>query len=942
MLGKLFEVEGIGAFDLKGFDQTISLVRVVREQRAESRFRAIFGESGENIVGREHELGILKQTWERARSGIGETMLLVGEAGIGKSRLLEEFLAKCVEHRTTDVVRLNCSPYFNRSAFLPVIDRISQDAKLQPDDDEGAVVKKVRSLLVARQNFDVETSLPVYAALVSPSAPEAKDVTSLPPQEQRDLTTQVLVDAIRARASVRPVLLVVEDAHWLDPSTTQLLDRFVATCSDIPLMVLVTHRPEWSSGWSENYSNISTINLRRFDRDQVAKLINQMTGNHPEEDLLENILERTDGVPLFVEEVARVIFTSGREASSSVPPTLQGALMARLDAVTDKAKQAALTASVIGREFDLALVRAATGQTTAETHDCLEELQRQGLVFESGVRRGLFVFRHALIRDTAYQSMLSSTRRAQHAAVASALMTLRPAEVERSPELVARHLTEAGDYAAAFDRWRLATERSLARSASAEAVSHAEETVRMAKALGEGLTTEKIVAQTLLGRSYESIGRLQEALKILYRSAQEARSISDFKLFADAAYYYSEANLMANDSIEIASALCLEAMKVLPAEEEFLRCRIMSQLSRCMILEGKFTESSVFSRQAIELAGKLGDDKAKFSVMMARFMAPLIAKEKEEVQEWRSRLNEMQEVAERLGDTDRGRNFTINLFISAEMGDRERVERSLNELLVIGKERKHPQLHWVERHGRAMLAILDGDFDRAEALSKDAFAIGKTTHGPQVEGVYSVQMFTIRREQARLHEVAPVMKRLLDDNPEDQAWKPGFALIAAELGYLEAAQRILTEMSEAGFDLPLDAMYSTTLAYLAEVAVAVGDAKVAEEIYSLLLPYEDCTITAGVTTVCNGAAGRMLGSVAAFLGDLDVARRHFDRALELDSAMRAKPWIAHTKAEFARALRMRGRKEDVATADQMEGEALEISRQLGMISLASNIEGKRN
>ncbi|MCX8954974.1 tetratricopeptide repeat protein [Ruegeria sp. NA] len=234
---------------------------------------------------------------------------------------------------------------------------------------------------------------------------------------------------------------------------------------------------------------------------------------------------------------------------------------------------------------------------------------------------------------------------------------------------------------------------------------------------------------------------------------------------------------------------------------------------------------------------------------------------------------------------------------------------------------------------------MDGHFVQAEKHATEAVKIGRKTHGEHVEGVFGVQMFTIRREQNRLHEVAPVIKKLMTDSPEDISWKPGFGLIAAELGYTEPARKILNEMAENGFDLPPDAMYSTTLSYLADICVAVGHPDHAQTLYGMLQPYEDLTITAGATTVCTGAAARRLGNLATVLKDWEIAEKMFRKAIEIDTRMNCPPWIAHSKAAYASALRQQGRASDLELAFQLEGEALAISQKLSMVSLKSKLEG---
>jgi tetratricopeptide (TPR) repeat protein len=246
-------------------------------------------------------------------------------------------------------------------------------------------------------------------------------------------------------------------------------------------------------------------------------------------------------------------------------------------------------------------------------------------------------------------------------------------------------------------------------------------------------------------------------------------------------------------------------------------------------------------------------------------------------------------------------------------------------------------IQWIARHGRAMQAILDGDFATAEQHAEAALAMGRWTLGEQVEGVYGIQMFTIRREQGRLAEVAPVIKRFVDENPDRAAWRPGFALIACDLGFQKPAQRILDELAAAEFAFPLDGKHSTTLAYLAEVCVSLQDEARAQQLYALLTPYRDLTVTAGVTTVCYGATGRYLGALAGVLGDWDAAEEHFEAALAINRAMRAWPWLAHTRYAYAEMLRRRRRPGDAMRAHALTAEVLETAIRLDMVALRDKL-----
>lgn len=938
-LHRIFEFETLGQVELKGFDAPRTLLQVKSERSAESRFRASHGDDGGSaMIGRDYEKGFLLQSWARAQSGRGEVVLLAGEGGIGKSRLTEDFLAEVTANGQADIIRLNCSPYLTSSPFHPVTQRISQDAGVAPDFDDEQILSHVRKLLQAREGLDWQRVLPVFAALVAPRSTVARTVLDLPPQEQRDLTIQTLIHTVKVRSGVSPVILCVEDAHWIDPSTQALLERFKAICADLPLMTLITHRPGWALGREEGDAHVQTVQLRRFDPADVATLVQKITGKAPDEALIATIFEKTDGVPLFVEELTRAMVAAGDHGNVRVPSSLKGALMARLDAVSPEAKQVALTGSVIGREFELSVLEAAMAAAGDDIQARLDELSRTGMIFESGHNRDHFVFRHALIRDTAYQSMLSATRREQHANVARALMQVRAAEVERRPELVARHLSEAENWQAAYDKWKSATEMALARSASQEAMSHAKETLGAAAKLVSKTGIEEIRGKILIGRSHDSLGELRHGIAALEDAYVAAHKAGQVELAADAAFYFADSLMMSSERHGDAIKLCRAALNDLPDHDEVRRCGLMSQLARAHSFIGQYAESAWFGRQAMELAAKLGDHKAQFSVMMVRFGAPFVARKGSEACNWRENLEAMHRVAEKLGSIDQGRDRTLSLFVGAEMADRQLMDHSLELLTEISKKDNHLQLYWVQRHASAMVAIMEGDFELAERRATEAVEIGRKTHGEHVEGVFGVQMFTIRREQGRLHEIAPVIKRLMSENPEDVAWKPGFGLIAAELGYTEAAERILNEIAEHGFDLPADAMYTTTLSYLADICVAVDHQEHARSIYDLLAPYEDLTITAGATTVCAGAAARRLGSLAALQKDWKTAERMFEKAIEIDTSMKSPPWIAHSKAAYAAAMRRRGSLHDVERAFALEVDALAIARKLGMVSLRSTLE----
>jgi tetratricopeptide (TPR) repeat protein len=285
------------------------------------------------------------------------------------------------------------------------------------------------------------------------------------------------------------------------------------------------------------------------------------------------------------------------------------------------------------------------------------------------------------------------------------------------------------------------------------------------------------------------------------------------------------------------------------------------------------------------------------------------------------------------------RAFSLDAYISLELGNRARVDRSLATLGELGQVQQRLVHQWISRQGAAMQAILDGNFRAAEILSREGLKLGRLTSGDgQSDGIYGMQMFSIRREQGRLAEVAPVVKRLLDENPDDKAWLPGFALIAADLGFHEPARRRLRELAETGFELPFDAKRSASLSYVAEAAVQLGDTDAAERLYELMSGYRHMTITAGIVTVCYGAASRFLGILAAALGEFQQAEEHFEHALEMNERIGARPWLAHTKAQYALLLRRRGGKGVSERAEKLANEAWETAAELDMVLLKRKLQ----
>jgi class 3 adenylate cyclase/tetratricopeptide (TPR) repeat protein/ABC-type transport system involved in cytochrome c biogenesis ATPase subunit len=938
LAGQSFEIESLGSQELKGFKSPIAFFAVRGEREVESRFDAAHPSVLSKFVGRTSEIGMLLDRWELVKVGQGQAVFVSGEAGIGKSRLVDALEERLHENQH-ELIRLQCSPYHATSAFYPIIQRLSRFAGFSPADDQTMRAEKFRSIL-KRYGENPSDVGSIYAELLSLDVGEFK-LLDLSAQQRKELIVQTLANRLLLAAKVAPVLFVVEDAHWIDPSTSEVLKQVVSRLHSAAILVVVTHRPEWTADWATGLAQVTTLAIGRLTKQQIRELIESMVADVPVQ-LAERIAERTDGVPLFVEELTRSILESGKAASLNVeiPDSLQGSLMARLDRLTAVAKEVAQVASVIGREFDRGLLSKVAGLDDRALDGALHQLMSTQLVVVGGVVRDALIFRHALIQDTAYQSLLSRRRRYYHEAIAKVLIDAYPDLVVTQPELIAQHYVKAQKIELALPYWMKAGQRALRRSANYEAVDHFQNALAMAEDLsGQARQKEVLEASLKLGEALAAAGRVSDSVAKYRLTAQLAREAGDTKAFIRSALGFDVAQFLSAQPLAESLQLITEAMGKIESNDQRSRCQLLSRLARAHSLVGDSKNSAKCHKEGVNLARRLGDKNSLFEFSVLSFLTPTTVKSITESNDRTARVDELNRLSADINDDDaRGRALTIDVYVSTELGNRARANRAVEGLEELGTLRQRLNILWLARMARAMMAILDGRFTTAEALAGEALALGRQTHGAEVEGVYGMQMFTIRREQCRLSEVAPVVKHFIEENPDETTWLPGFALIAADLGYHDAAQRRLSELARTGFAMPLDAKRSASLSFISEVAVSLGDREAAQTIYDLMLAYKNMTITAGVATVCFGAASRYLGMLSAALGNFEKAAEHFEHALEMNAASGSRPWLAHAQAEYANLLLKIGGKKAVERAMLLSEQAWAIATELDMVRLKKRLQ----
>ncbi|MEZ2126833.1 MULTISPECIES: AAA family ATPase [unclassified Sinorhizobium] len=513
LLGALFEVEDLGVQPLKGITMPVRAFRVLGPGRAASRFEALHVKELAPIVGRDAELALLLDRWRRAKAGEGQVVLLSGEPGIGKSRIVLA-LREALAQEPVAVLNHFCSPYHMNSALFPVIGQLERAAGLAREDGpEEKLIKLEMFLKPYAERLD-EDARTLMAALLSLPVATGHPVLDLPPERRKQLTFEVLLQLFDAQCGQQPVLAVYEDVHWIDPSTMEHLDILTGRVEGLRALAVITFRPEFSPPWI-GHSHVTSLSLSRLVRGDVAMIAGRVAGGKVlPKAVLSQITSKTDGIPLFVEELTKTVLESGLlqdrgdrlelikvPAALAIPSTLQDSLMARLDRLAP-AKELAQIGACIGREFDHDLLAAVSPLQEPTFSEALARLVGSDLVFRRGQPpNATYAFKHALIQDVAYATLLKSRRVQLHARIAAALEAQFPAIVERQPELLAHHLSEAGIHGRAIDWWLRAGRSARQRSANKEAIGHLTKALIMLKdaAPGEARERQELEIQVALG-----------------------------------------------------------------------------------------------------------------------------------------------------------------------------------------------------------------------------------------------------------------------------------------------------------------------------------------------------------------------------------------------------------------------------------------------------------
>ena len=579
MLGGHFDLEDLGASELKGFAEPVPAWRVLSARDVESRFAATRTGHSAPLVGRQEEMGLLLRAWDGGCRGRGQVVLIQGEAGLGKSRLVQGLREAAGKDHIWVAIR--CSPFHTASAFYPIIEHLKRVFGWQPEDTAPQHLARLEAGLAGFRTLPLAESIRLFADLMSVPLPEDRyPRLSMTAQQQREATLDAIIAWLIELAEGTPVLMAWEDLHWADPTTLETLGMLIEQAPTAAMLVVATYRPELSPPWPQR-SHMTPITLNRLERPEVETMVGHLAGGRslPGE-VVDHIVAKADGVPLYVEELTKAILGSGvleahgdayvltgALAQLHIPETLQDSLMARLDRAP-RLREVAQLGSVLGREFAYDMISALAGIEEDMLQSGLGQLVVDELLYQRGrPPRSRYLFKHALIQDAAYQSLLKRTRQQYHRQVAKLLEDRFPEVASTQPELVAHHYTEASCPAVAIAYWHKAGVAAASKSANVEAIAQlgrglalvdalsdmrerAECELDLQMALGPALYATKLPSHPDVGRAYARAWELCRqvgdysrgftALRGLYLYHQNLLEIEKAQHFAEEALHVAE------------------------------------------------------------------------------------------------------------------------------------------------------------------------------------------------------------------------------------------------------------------------------------------------------------------------------------------------------------------------------------------------------------------
>lgn len=906
------------------------------------------------FVGRQRELEALVHGFETARAGNGSLWLLVGEAGIGKTRVADELTIEA-RRRGATVLWARCWEGEGAPAFWPWVELIRAYVR----DCEGpglAADMGAGAASIAQVAPDVRRLLP--------DLPEPPD---LGPADARFRFFDAVASFLRNAARRQPLVLVLDDLHWADTPSLLLL-RFVAReTRATPLLIIGTARDAELPADHPAARTLGQVaregqqlELRGLSELDLARFIELLQGAKPAAQLVAAVHRRTDGNPFFAGELVRLLTAEGEAGmaagGAAIPISVRQTIHNRLIRLPPGCVRILQIAAVIGAEFDMAVIEGVAALQEEPIADRarllagLDECVRARLVAPRPRLPGRYRFTHALVRETLCDELGSAARAQHHRRVGEVLERLHADDPEPHLAELAHHFFEAApvdetDRALAYAI--RAAERSTRRLAYEDAAERYQAALQLmalrapAAALPSpaggppDAARQRCELLIALGEARARAGETAAAREAFVSAAELARGLGMVELLTDAALGLAGGADVTSRVDSAAMTLLEAALAASGTTDSPARARLLSRLATGLYFSDAAERRATLSRQAVEIAERLGDPVTLALVLHNAHFAVLGPDSLDERTLMASRIIALGETSGRKDLTFAGHYW--RLVDALERGDIAVVDASQRAHAELAEELGQPFHRWRVRVLAAMRAVLSGRLADAERLIEEALQLGQRAT-PNALLVYGVQLYGLRREQGRLDEIEPAIRALAEEHSAMPAFHSGLALLCCHLGRLAEARITFDELAAQHFDqFPRDANWLNAMDELAQVCAVLGDRERAAMIYERLAPYERHNVVIGFAEGCEGSVARYLGVLAATVARWDEAARHFDAALAMNTALGAWPQLAHTQRDYAALLHARGAPGDQARAAALQAAAHAAFVGLGMSSFAEQL-----
>jgi len=947
-----FMFRSLGPTRVKGISEAVTVHEVTGLGPLRTRLQASARRGLSKFVGRQTELDQMKRALDLAKSARGQLVAAVGEAGVGKSRLFFEFRA--IGQQGCLVLETLSVSHGKASAYLPLIDLLKNYFDITLDDDARKRREKVTGKIL---NLDraLEDILPYLFTLLE-VAESDDEIARMDAEVRRRRTLDAIKRLLLRESLQQPLLVVFEDLHWVDEGSRALLNMLTESLATARVLMLVNYRPEFTHNWGNKtyYTQLRLDPLGTESGEEMLKAL--LDDGHELAPLKRLIIEKTEGNPLFIEEIVQELFEQGTLVRNGavklakslstiqIPSTVQAVLASRIDRLPPDQKDLLQTLAIIGKEFPLKLVREVSGKSDDELDGLLTGLQTAEFIYEQPAASDVaYVFKHALSQQVASGSALMERRRVLHGRVARVLAAQFAELAETQPELIAHHYTEAGLGAEAVPYWHRAGERALERWANLEAISHLKKGLELLGSTsdsGERNRPEDAARRysllIKLGEAQIAAGEFSECCDAFLRASEVAMSLGSESDLVNAALEYARASHYGGMTTPNVVRLLEEALGRLGSGDNPLTTKILGSLALALGVMGEQQQAMAYAEKAVAMARRY-DDPGLLAISLKGMFYAL--SRPEQAQQRLIVANQLLEAinaaktAEVLHEELWARSFAL-----FEAGDVVGADQDSDDLSRWGEERNRPFTSYLVAVFRAARAAMSGRFDESERLAQQALAVGQRVQSDAASGIFGQQMFVLRRQQGRLREVEPVVRMFVQQNSAAAAWRPGLAVIYSELGLADDARKEFEDLARNDFaELPPDVAWLGTMTYLVDVCTFLADRARAEKLYRILLPFDGANVVVGSGIGCYGALSRYLGALASTLERWDDAERHFEDALAMNARMDARPWLAHTQEQYAAMLLARRASSDRDKAAALLEAAAATTRELGMRALEQRV-----